>query len=125
MNKHYSIREAAERTGVTAHTLRYYEQIGLLKPIQRTSSGYRCYTDDDLGWVDFLTCLRATGMSIQGMLQFVRLAHTGEHTVPTRCDLLEEHRDALHQRIRELQEYLSVIDAKITTYRTLTQQRLD
>lgn len=125
MNKRYSIREAAERTGVTAHTLRYYEQIGLLKPIQRTSSGYRCYTDDDLGWVDFLTCLRATGMSIQGMQQFVRLAHTGEHTIPTRCDLLEAHREALYQRVRELQEYLRVIDAKITTYRTLTQQHID
>lgn len=125
MNTGYTIREAAERTGVTVHTLRYYEQIGLLKPIQRTSSGYRYYTDEDLGWVDFLICLRATGMSIQGMLQFVRLARIGEHTIPNRCDLLEEHRVALHQRIQELQQYLGVIDAKITTYRTLAQQPID
>ena len=83
----YTIEEAAQRTGVSTHTLRYYERIGLLAPVGRASSGHRRYSDDDLGAVGFLTLLRQTGMPIRDMQRFVELTRAGDDTIPdgSRC----------------------------------------
>ena len=81
MDRTYTIKEAAVETGVTAHTLRYYERIGLLEPIGRESNGRRSFGEADIYSVRFLTMLRATGMPIRDMLVFMRLTRIGDETV--------------------------------------------
>ena len=115
----YTIEEAARRTGVSSHTLRYYERIGLLAPVGRASSGHRRYSDDDLGAVAFLTLLRQTGMPIRDMLRFVQLTRAGDGTIGNRVDLLEAHRDALAERLDLLRRHFEAIEHKIKIYRDM------
>jgi DNA-binding transcriptional MerR regulator len=121
----YTIEEAARRTGVSTHTLRYYERIGLLERIGRASSGHRRYTDDDLGMVAFLTLLRQTGMPIRRMQRFVELTRAGDPSIGARVALLESHRDALAAQLELLNRHFAAIEAKIDVYRAMldSQQR--
>jgi DNA-binding transcriptional MerR regulator len=110
-----TIAEVAERAGVTAHTLRYYERIGLLT-VGRDVSGHRVYTGADFGRVVFLTRLRMTGMPIRDLQRYVALVEAGEATVPARLALLQEHRDAVRTRMAELAVALEAVEYKIATY---------
>src|SRR5215207_7879739 len=94
-----TIQETAERTGLTAHTLRYYERIGLVWEVDRDSSGHRRYTEDDIGWLVLLTRLRATGMPVRDMLRYAELARRGPETLAARVELLEEQRERVLARI--------------------------
>jgi DNA-binding transcriptional MerR regulator len=117
MDRTYTIKEAAAETGVTAHTLRYYERIGLLEPIGRESSGRRRYGEADIYSVRFLTMLRATGMPIRDMLMFMQLTRAGDETVSVRAELLERHQLELHSRLKELDGHMEVLERKIAWYR--------
>lgn len=117
----YTIDEAAKRTGLTVHTLRYYERIGLLAPVGRASSGHRRYTEADLGSVEFLTLLRQTGMHIRDMQLFVELTRAGTHTIARRVEVLEEHRDALASQLELLTRHFAKIEYKIKVYRELLE----
>jgi DNA-binding transcriptional MerR regulator len=112
----YTIQEVAEMTDVSAHTLRYYEKIGLLEPINRHENGHRRYAEADLGWIQFLKLLRATGMSIQQMQVFMAFARQGDSTIADRIEVLTEHRRSLAQHIAELQDHLAHLDHKIAYY---------
>lgn len=119
----YSIEEAASRCGVSTHTLRYYERIGLLAPVGRAQSGHRRYQDGDLGNVAFLTLLRQTGMPIRDMQTFVGLTRAGDHTIPQRVEVLETHRDALANQLALLNQHFRAIENKIGVYRTLLEEQ--
>ncbi len=110
-----SIAEMAERTGVTAHTLRYYERIGLLE-VGRDASGYRLYDASDFGRVVFLTRLRMTGMPIRDLQRYVALANEGAATVPERQAMMLDRRDAVKAQLAELQFALDTIEFKIAVY---------
>jgi DNA-binding transcriptional MerR regulator len=110
-----TIAEVAERAGVTAHTLRYYERIGLLS-VDRDDAGHRVYTGADFGRVVFLTRLRMTGMPIRDLQRYAALVEAGDATVPARLALLEEHRDAVRARMAELAVALEAVEWKIATY---------
>jgi DNA-binding transcriptional MerR regulator len=112
----YTIDEAAERTGLSKHTLRYYEREGLLPPIAKASSGHRRYTDDDIGWVRFLQLLRATGMPIREAKAFVTLTRAGDHTIPQRVEVLTGYREALVERMARDVEHLQALNYKIGYY---------
>jgi DNA-binding transcriptional MerR regulator len=112
----YTIDEAAERMGLTKHTLRYYEREGLLPPIAKTSNGHRSYTEDDLGWVRFLQLLRATGMPIREMKEFVSITWAGDHTIPERVKVLTRYRQALVARMASDQDHLERLNGKIDYY---------
>ncbi|WP_336632512.1 MULTISPECIES: MerR family transcriptional regulator [unclassified Microbacterium] len=112
-----SIAEAAAATGVSTHTLRYYERAGLmLTPVDRASSSHRRYTDADLGWVRFLAKLRSTGMPIAGIRRYTELARLGESTIPERRDLLVAHRERVRAQLAEVTASLRAIDLKIDIY---------
>jgi len=117
MDRTYTIKEAAAETGVTAHTLRYYERIGLLEPIGREQNSRRRYTDANINSVRFLTVLRATGMPIRDMLVFMQLARAGDETVSDRAELLEHHQHELRSRLEELAGHMEVLEHKIAFYR--------
>lgn len=111
------IAEAAEATGVSTHTLRYYERAGLmLAPVDRASSTHRRYTDADIAWVRFLARLRQTGMPISGIRRYTELVRAGEATVAARHELLVQHRDRVRAQLEEISASLRAIDHKIDIY---------
>ncbi len=111
-----TIQNVAEKTGVSAHTLRYYERIGLLDPVARAESGHRRYAEGDLEWVTLLLKLRATGMPISEMQRFAALVRQGESSIAERCDLLEAHRSKLLAQSSEIQRTLALLDGKLEHY---------
>jgi DNA-binding transcriptional MerR regulator len=120
-----SIGEAVERTGASAHTLRYYELTGLIEPIQRAANGRRRYSENDLLWLSFLRRLRATGMSIAQMREFARLREGGDQTARDRRLLLEQHLETIRDQIANLSENLEVLQRKIMHFRVLEDAQLE
>ena len=110
-----SIAEVAERTGVTAHTLRHYERIGLVT-VPRDTAGHRLYTQDALNRVVFVTRLRQTAMPIRDIQAYFRLVADGPGNEDQRLALLERHRDQVKAHINELESALGVVEYKIATY---------
>jgi DNA-binding transcriptional MerR regulator len=116
MEKTYTISEVAGNTGVSIDTLRYYERIGLIHGVDRLSNTHRRYTESDILWILFLLRLRATGMSIQQMLEYARLQRLGESTLRERVALLQAHHEQVEVHIQQMQECLAILDYKITLY---------
>ena len=113
-----SISDAARVTGVSAHTLRYYERAGLmLDPVARAESSHRRYTDEDIRWVVLLTKMRRTGMPIRTLRRYAELARDGEGNEAERLELLECHRRAVLDQLQEVASNLEAIDRKIAIYR--------
>ena len=112
----FTIRQVAEATGLSLHALRYYERIGLIHPIGRAENTHRRYSTEDIGWIEFLTKLRATGMSIRQMLAYADLQRKGEETLPERLAMLQEHRRKVEAYMDELREHLRLICRKIEFY---------
>ena len=113
------MRDFSARLGLSAHTLRYYERIGLLDLVERAANGHRRYSAEDAAWVEFLRRLRATGMPIRQMQQFAALRRLGDATLQERRELLEAHQRTVLQRKAELEADLAAIAEKIHHYQTL------
>ncbi len=116
MGEKLPIGRVAARVGLSIDTIRYYERAGLLPLIARASNGHRRYTEDDLGWITLLKCLRTTGMPISEMRRYADLVAQGESTLTHRREMLEDHRSRLGQRLREIEEQMPILDGKISTY---------
>jgi DNA-binding transcriptional MerR regulator len=113
-----SIAEAARRTGVSVHTLRYYERAGLVVThVARTTGGIRRYQHEDLVWINVCTRLRATGMPIKAVRRYAELVSAGHGNEKERLALMEAHRADVLTKLDELQENLQLIDHKIDVYR--------
>lgn len=112
----YTIQQAAEQTGLTSYTLRYYEDIGLLDPIARATNGHRRYSEADLNRIMMLVKLRKTNMSLDDMKYFVTLYREGSATAAERREMLEAHRQVIAEQIEELCEIQRFIDYKIGLY---------
>ena len=110
------IGELARRSGLTAHTIRYYERIGLLPYADRDRSSQRDYDASILSWTEFLGRLKTTGMPIRDMLRYAALRERGANTEAERRALLEQHREQVRTRIAELGACLLVLDTKIAGY---------
>ena len=118
-----TIQEASRVTGLSPHTLRYYERIGLIHPIDREENTRRQYTADDVGWIDFLTKLRATGISIKDMQTYAELQRQGDETLPQRVEMLKALRDQVEERISELNEHLKLVYYKIEIYQQIVEEK--
>ena len=112
----YSIQDVSKKTGLSAHTLRYYEKEGLISGVERTQGGFRQYTDEDLERLGLICCLKNTGMSIQEIAQFVQLTREGDHTLKERVELLREHRERVLARMEEMQKYLEKVTWKLNFF---------
>jgi DNA-binding transcriptional MerR regulator len=115
------IDQVVKHTGLTAHTLRYYERIGLIQSVSRAPGGQRRYAQADLAWIEFLLRLRATHMPIGKMRAFAALRSAGDSTVGERRQLLEEHLAEVLAKIETLQQSAQVLQGKIGHYRALEQ----
>ena len=110
----YTLQEVVERSGLSEHTLRYYERIGLLEQVRRDhSSGHRRYTADDLQIIEVMACLRATGMSIDHMRKFIQLAKQGQPGARELAQLFESHRHQLELELARKQEHLRYLGFKV------------
>ncbi|MFI6283269.1 MerR family transcriptional regulator [Streptomyces sp. NPDC051018] len=112
----YTISEVAAWTGLSAHTLRWYERIGLMPHVDRSHTGQRRFTNRDLDWLALVGKLRLTGMPVADMVRYAELVRAGRHTAGERRELLERTRDDVLTRIAELQDTLAVLDHKIEHY---------
>ena len=109
----YSIHEACARTGLTAHTLRYYEKEKLLPNVSRSAGGFRQYSEEDMEALGMICCLKNTGMSLQDISRFMALAREGDQTLRERCELLKKHRDTVIARMEEMQRHLDKVTWKV------------
>ena len=112
----YSIHEACARTGLTAHTLRYYEKERLLPNVSRSAGGFRQYSEEDMEALGMICCLKNTGMSLQDISQFMELSREGDHTLRERCELLKKHRDTVIARMEEMRRYLDKVTWKVNYF---------
>ena len=112
-----TIAEAAEQTGLTAHTLRYYERDGLMRtPVRRSASGHRAYDEADLAWITLISKLRATGMPIRDVKRYADLVRAGAGNEAERLELLRAHRERVLRQLDEVRDHLSAIDHKVELY---------
>jgi len=122
----FTIAEAAERSGLTAHTLRYYERDGLmLAAVDRSGSGHRRYTERDLTWISLITKLRSTGMPIREVKKYAALVRAGDGNELERLELLLAHRARVEAQLAEVTSHLRAIDHKIGIYEGKVEQALD
>jgi DNA-binding transcriptional MerR regulator len=119
METELTIQQVAARTGLSVHTLRYYERNGLLEPINRAANGHRRYSSEDITRIEFLTKLRTTGMPIRQMQQFATLFRQKPDAIAQRRAILEAHELAVEKHIQELTHNLEVIQWKIQHYKEL------
>lgn len=112
-----TISQLAKRTGLSAHTLRYYDRMQLLPDVRRGSNGHRLFAERDVEWLEFIKKLKATGMPIAGIQHYVALVKQGDDTLLQRQSILEDHRRYVHDQLAQWQNWLGAIDRKIDFYR--------
>jgi DNA-binding transcriptional MerR regulator len=118
-----NIREFAQHSGLSAHTLRYYERMGLMGEVGRDDNGHRVYGPQDSQWVGFLHHLRETGMSILEMQRYCSLRSEGDASIAQRLALLERHTEQLAKRLREQHEHLARLRETVAVYQSRVQGR--
>ncbi|MFZ6848314.1 MerR family transcriptional regulator [Undibacterium sp. RuRC25W] len=113
-----TIQQAAKQTGLSVHTLRYYERIGLLDPVARRDNTHRLFREEDIRWIDFLLKLRGTGLPVRDMLRYAELRRQGDtsESVAARKALLVEHTRSVEKTLAELQGNLTILQKKICLY---------
>ncbi|WIM99230.1 MerR family transcriptional regulator [Actinoplanes oblitus] len=116
----YTPGEVAGKIGVSIDTLRYYERIGLLHGIERTSGGQRVFSDEDLSRIGLLRCLRDSGMPIARLRRFAELLHDGPGAAEQRVELLAEHDREIDEKVARLRREQARVRDKIAWYRAET-----
>jgi len=110
------IAEVSEKYGLSVDTLRYYERVGLIPPVNRNDGGIRDYNELDLRRVDFIKCMRGAGLPIEVLIEYVALVQQGDKTIEARKEILKEQRDLVAARLAEMQKTLDLLDHKIEVY---------
>lgn len=112
----YSIGQVAKKMGLTAHTLRYYEKEGLLPFVKKSSSGLRVFSDNDLGWLTMIECLKETGMPLKGIKQYIDWFIEGDGTLKQRLEMFRTQKQKIEEQIKLFNKHLEKIDYKIRLY---------
>ena len=111
-----TISDVSKKYGISQDTLRYYEKIGVIPPVNRNESGLRDYTEEDCGWVELAACMRSAGLPLDALTEYVRLSREGDATIPERRQLLLEQKERLMIQLKAIQETLERLDYKISSY---------
>ena len=114
-----TIAEVSRQYNISADTLRYYERIGLIPPVNRNKNGIRDYTDEDCKWVDFIKCMRSAGLPIEALIEYVTLFRQGNSTIEARKEILIEQRGILEEKINFMTATLERLNYKIDNYDTI------
>jgi DNA-binding transcriptional MerR regulator len=110
------IAEVSERYDISLDTLRYYERIGLIQPVNRKENGIRDYNEIDLKRVEFAKCMRSAGLPVEVLIEYVQLVQQGDKTIEARKEILEEQRKHLVTKMEEMQKTLDMLNYKIDVY---------
>jgi DNA-binding transcriptional MerR regulator len=110
------IAEVSEQFGMSVDTLRYYERVGLIPPVNRNESGIRDYNELDLRRVDFIKCMRSAGLPVEVLIEYVALVQQGDSTIEARKEILKEQRALLATRMEEMKKTLDILDHKLEVY---------
>ena len=121
-NGGYTIRSMAERCGMTTHTLRYYERVGLIQPVGRARNGHRRYSEADAAWLNFLHCMRETNLPIRELQRYAALREQGEATSLDRRKILEDHQTVIATQIEALEKAHALLTHKIANYRKIEER---
>ena len=116
-----TIKEVSEEFGISQDTLRYYERVGLIPPVTRTSSGNRDYQEADLGWVENAVCMRNAGVPIEALIEYVKLYQRGDTTFEARRQLLQEQYDALQEQKEQIEATMKRLAYKVSRYEKAVQ----
>lgn len=108
----FTVQQVCRKTGLTAHTLRYYEKEKLLPGIGRSAGGFRQYTDEDLEALSMICCLKNTGMPLKDIARFMALTREGDQTLRARCEMLKNHRETVLEKMEEMQRHLDKVTCK-------------
>lgn len=111
-----TIKEVAEKYAISTDTLRYYERIGMLPPVGRTAGGIRTYTEEDMGWIELVLCMRGAGLPIEAIIEYVKLFRMGDSTICARLELLQEQRETLLLQKEKIESTLDRLNYKIARY---------
>ena len=110
------IAEVSEQYGLSSDTLRYYERVGLIPPVNRNESGIRDYNELDLRRVEFIKCMRSAGLPVEVLIEYMGLVQQGDSTIEARKEILIEQRDLVVVRLAEMQKTLDLLNHKIEVY---------
>jgi DNA-binding transcriptional MerR regulator len=110
------ISKVCERYSISSDTLRYYERIGLIPPVNRNRGGIRDYNEIDIKRVEFIKCMRSAGLPIEALIEYVKLVQQGDQTIEARKEILQVQRERLVAKMEEMQETLDILDYKISVY---------
>lgn len=111
-----TISEVADRFDLSQDTLRYYERVGLIPKVKRTSGGIRNYDENDCNWIEYIKCMRAAGVSVETLIEYVSLFYKGKGTISQRKSLLLEQRNQIVSKIDEMNDVLAKLDWKLDGY---------
>ncbi|AIQ68302.1 MerR family transcriptional regulator [Paenibacillus graminis] len=111
-----NITQVAKLFDLSPATLRYYESVGLFPPVNRKESGVRDYNEEDIKWVDFIKCMRDSGLTIEALIEYTSLFASGDHSLEARKQILVDEREKLIQKRKELDESISRLAVKIKDY---------
>ena len=111
-----TISEVSEKYEISQDTLRYYERIGAIPPVHRSKGGIRNYTKEDTGWIELVKCMRSAGLSVEALVQYVKLTQKGDRTFQERRELLKEQREQLTKQLAAIQAAKERLDYKIARY---------
>ena len=114
----YTVGEMAQKLGVPASTLRYYDKEGLLPFVERSSGGIRMFRENDFEWLQVIRCMKKAGMSIKDIRQYIELSMQGDDTIDTRLEMFRHQREVLTQQIQQLQHTLETVEYKCWFYET-------
>jgi MerR family transcriptional regulator, aldehyde-responsive regulator len=112
----YTIKDVSAICNLTPYTLRYYEKVGLLPSIQRDENGKRQYTDEDLGWIQIINCMKATGMSIAYIKNYIELCMKENGSIIKRRKIMEEQKEIISEKLKSYTELLGIVNAKLDYY---------
>ena len=111
-----TIKDVSEKYQISQDTLRYYERIGVIPKVTRTSGGIRNYQEDDLGWVELALCMRGAGLPVEAMIEYVKLCQQGDSTIEARMLLLKEQMETLLEQKAQIESTIKRLDFKISRY---------
>jgi MerR family transcriptional regulator, aldehyde-responsive regulator len=117
------IAQVSEQFGMSVDTLRYYERVGLIPPVNRNDGGIRDYNELDLRRVDFIKCMRGAGLPVEVLIEYVALVQQGDKTIEARKEILRDQRELLAARMKEMQKTLDILDHKIEVYENAVLKR--
>lgn len=111
-----TIKEVCEQFNISADTIRYYERVGVIPPVNRNASGIRQFTEEDLGWLQTMTCFRGAGMPIEMLIEYRKLFEMGDGTISARCELLKAARQKILEEMERHQKAIDKLNYKIARY---------